>query len=222
VVRKRQKSRSLANPSRLKAEIKIAETQAKDIQLGQKAEVDTRNGIVEGRVARIDPSVINGTRTVDVTLMGELPKGAVPDLSVDGTIELERLNDVLFMGRPAFGQDQKAQRGKYLVEEVARCQECHTPKTDAGDLDTAKMLKGAKLNVAPIATITGWHAASPDLTSTSPLWQRWGEDGLVKFLETAKNPRGGKAGAPMPAYVIDGTSAGSTVLMLVRYLNASR
>jgi HlyD family secretion protein len=96
----------VANPQRLKAEIKIAETQAKDIQLGQKAEVDTRNGVVEGRVARIDPSVINGTRTVDVTLMGDLPKGAVPDLSVDGTIELERLNDVLFMGRPAFGQEQ--------------------------------------------------------------------------------------------------------------------
>jgi HlyD family secretion protein len=96
----------VANPSRLKAEIKIAETQAKDIQLGQKAEVDTRNGVVEGRVARIDPSVQNGTRTVDVTLVGDLPLGAVPDLSVDGTIELERLNDVLFMGRPAFGQDQ--------------------------------------------------------------------------------------------------------------------
>src|SRR5204862_2713299 len=96
----------VANPSRLKAEIKIAETQTKDIQIGQKAEVDTRNGIVQGRVARIDPSVQNGTRTVDVTLTGALPKGAVPDLSVDGTIELERLNDVLFMGRPAFGQDQ--------------------------------------------------------------------------------------------------------------------
>src|SRR5882724_4812976 len=75
----------VANPSRLKAEIKIAETQAKDIQLGQKAEVDTRNGVVGGKVSRIDPSVINGTRTVDVALPDELPKGAVPDLSVDGT-----------------------------------------------------------------------------------------------------------------------------------------
>src|SRR6185295_17568809 len=93
-------------PGRLKAEIKVAETQAKDIQIGQRAEVDTRNGIVHGRVMRIDPSVQNGTRTVDVSLEGDLPKGAVPDLSVDGTIELERLNDVLFMGRPAFGQDQ--------------------------------------------------------------------------------------------------------------------
>ena len=96
----------VANPSRLKAEVKIAETQAKDIQIGQKANIDTRNGVVEGRVVRIDPSVQNGTRTVDVTLMGALPKGAVPDLSVDGTIELERLADVLYVGRPAFGQEQ--------------------------------------------------------------------------------------------------------------------
>jgi HlyD family secretion protein len=96
----------VANPAKLKAEIKIAETQAKDIQLGQRADVDTRNGIVKGRVIRIDPSVQNGTRTVDVSMEGELPNGAVPDLSVDGTIELERLDDVVFMGRPAFGQDQ--------------------------------------------------------------------------------------------------------------------
>jgi HlyD family secretion protein len=95
----------VADPSRLKAELKISETQAKDIQIGQKATVDTRNGVIEGRVVRIDPSVQNGTRTVDVTFEGELPKGAVPDLSVDGTIELERLPDVLFVGRPAFGQE---------------------------------------------------------------------------------------------------------------------
>jgi HlyD family secretion protein len=98
----------VANPSRLKAEIKIAETQAKDLQLGQKATVDTRNGIVAGVVARIDPSVQNGTRTVDVTLVGDLPNGAVPDLSVDGTIELERLPDVVYVGRPAFGQEQSS------------------------------------------------------------------------------------------------------------------
>jgi HlyD family secretion protein len=96
----------VANPARLKAEIKVAETQAKDVQIGQAAQVDTRNGIVNGRVIRIDPSVQNGTRTVDVSLDGKLPNGAVPDLSVDGTIELERLANVLFMGRPAFGQDQ--------------------------------------------------------------------------------------------------------------------
>lgn len=96
----------VANPARLKAEIRIAETQAKDIQLGQRADVDTRNGVVHGRVIRIDPSVQNGTRTVDISLEGDLPAGAVPDLSVDGVIELERLDDVVYMGRPAFGQDQ--------------------------------------------------------------------------------------------------------------------
>jgi HlyD family secretion protein len=96
----------VANPSRLKAEVKIAETQAKDVQIGQQASIDTRNGVVEGTVVRIDPSVQNGTRTVDVTFTGALPKGAVPDLSVDGTIELQRLADVLFVGRPALGQEQ--------------------------------------------------------------------------------------------------------------------
>ena len=96
----------VANPARLKAEIKISETQTKDIQIGQRAEVDTRNGVIQGRVTRIDPSVQNGTRTVDVSLDGDLPRGAVPDSSVDGTIILERLDDVLFVGRPAFGQDQ--------------------------------------------------------------------------------------------------------------------
>jgi HlyD family secretion protein len=95
----------VANPGRLKAEVKIPETQAKDIQIGQVASIDTRNGIVAGHVVRIDPSVQAGTRTVDVGLDGDLPRGAVPDLSVDGTIELERLNQVLYMGRPAFGQD---------------------------------------------------------------------------------------------------------------------
>jgi HlyD family secretion protein len=95
----------VADPSRLKAEVKIAETQAKDIQVGQKAEIDTRSEIIPGVVSRIDPSVQNGTRTVDVTLQGDLPRGAVPDLSVDGTIQLERLDDVLYVGRPAFGQE---------------------------------------------------------------------------------------------------------------------
>jgi HlyD family secretion protein len=88
----------------LKAELRIAETQAKDIQLGQKAEIDTRNGVIPGRVSRIDPAAQNGTVTVDVALEGALPQGARPDLSVDGTIELERLDNVLYVGRPAFGQ----------------------------------------------------------------------------------------------------------------------
>ena len=94
----------IANPSRLKAEIKIAETQAKDIQHGQRAVIDTRNGVIPGHVTRIDPAVQNGTVTVDVALDGELPKGARPDLSVDGTITLEHLDDVLYVGRPVNGQ----------------------------------------------------------------------------------------------------------------------
>ncbi len=95
----------VADPTNLKAELRIAETQAKDIQIGQVARVDTRNGVITGRVARIDPAVQNGTVTVDVTLEGELPRGARPDLTVDGTVELERLVDILYVGRPAFGQE---------------------------------------------------------------------------------------------------------------------
>lgn len=86
-------------PSQLKAQLKIAETQAKDIQLNQKASIDTHNGIIPGHVMRIDPSVVNGTRTVDVKLDGPLPEGAVPDLSVEGTVEIEHLPDVLHVGR---------------------------------------------------------------------------------------------------------------------------
>ena len=98
----------VADPTRLKAQLKIAETQAKDIQIGQLASIDTRNGIIPGRVSRIDPAVQNGTVTVDVALTGELPRGARPDLSVDGTIELERLDDILFVGRPSVGQEESA------------------------------------------------------------------------------------------------------------------
>jgi HlyD family secretion protein len=134
----------VANPNRLKAEIKIAETQAKDIQLGQKAEVDTRNGVVEGRVARIDPSVQNGTRTVDVTLTGDLPKGAVPDLSVDGTIELERLNDVLFMGRPAFGQDQSVV-GLFKMTPDGVTAERTQVKLGRSSVNTIEVLSGLKV-----------------------------------------------------------------------------
>ena len=95
----------VADPTRLKAEVQIAETQAKDVQIGQPAEIDTRNGIASGKVSRVAPSVQNGTVTVDVALPGELPAGARPDLSVDGVVELEHLDDVIFVGRPAFGQE---------------------------------------------------------------------------------------------------------------------
>ena len=95
----------VAAPGRLKAELRIPDTQAKDLEVGLKAVIDTRNGEVEGRVARVDPASQNGTVLVDVIFTGPLPKGARPDLSVDGTIELERLDNVLYVGRPAFGQE---------------------------------------------------------------------------------------------------------------------
>ena len=95
----------VVQPDQLKASLKIAETQARDIQIGQPAEIDTHNGVIEGKVMRIDPGVLNGTVTVDVELAGALPLGARPDLSVDGTIDLDRMTDVLFVGRPAFGNE---------------------------------------------------------------------------------------------------------------------
>jgi multidrug efflux pump subunit AcrA (membrane-fusion protein) len=95
----------VVQPDHLIAELKVAETQARDVQIGQPALVDTHNGTASGTVMRVDPAVQNGTVTVDVKLTGELPKGARPDLSVDGTIDLERLENVLYVGRPAFGQE---------------------------------------------------------------------------------------------------------------------
>jgi HlyD family secretion protein len=96
----------VVQPNQLKAQLKIAETQARDIQLGQPASVDTHNGLADGVVTRIDPAVVNGTVTVDVKLVGNIPDGARKDLSVDGTIDLERLKDVLYVGRPAFGNEE--------------------------------------------------------------------------------------------------------------------
>jgi len=94
----------VAEPGRLKAELQIAETQVKDVVVGQAASIDTRNGIIPGQVIRIDPAAVNGTVKVDVQLNGEYPKGVRPDLSVDGTIDIERLSNVLYVGRPAYGQ----------------------------------------------------------------------------------------------------------------------
>lgn len=98
----------VAQPSRLMAELKVPETQAKDVAAGQSVKIDTRNGIIPGKVSRIDPTVKDGTVTVDVRLEGELPQGARPDMNVDGTVEIERLNDVLYVGRPVFAQPGSA------------------------------------------------------------------------------------------------------------------
>jgi cytochrome c2 len=104
-------------------------------------------------------------------------------------------------------QSSNLERGKYLVEDVARCQECHTPKTEAGELDRTKWMKGATLIGVPSTPVPDWHQKSPDISSTSALWTRWGQEGFSKFLQTAKNPRGGKAGPPMPAYLLKAEDA---------------
>jgi HlyD family secretion protein len=96
----------VADPASLKAELKVAETQINGVKLGQQVTVDTRNGTIQGEVSRIDPAAREGTFTIDASLIGPLPPSARPDLSVDGTIVLEKLNDVLNVGRPTFGQGQ--------------------------------------------------------------------------------------------------------------------
>lgn len=133
----------VVQPNKLKAQLKIAETQAKDIAIGQPASVDTRNGIVPGKVSRVDPSSQNGTVTVDVALEGELPQGARPDLSVDGTIELDRLKDVLYVGRPAFGQE-KSLVGLFLVNEDGDEATRVKVKLGKSSVNTVEIVEGLK------------------------------------------------------------------------------
>ena len=134
----------VAQPWKLKAELKIAETQAKDILLGQKAMIDTRNGIIPAHVVRIDPNVVNGTRTVDCKLDGALPSGAVPDLSVDGTIEIERVADVVYMGRPVFGQPN-TQVSLFKVDPDGKGAARVTVKLGRGSVTAIEVVEG--LNV---------------------------------------------------------------------------
>src|SRR5579859_3796958 len=109
-------------------------------------------------------------------------------------------------------QTDKAARGKYLVEEVARCQECHTPKLPDGQFNREKWLKGAVLNVQPIDPIKGWHKTSPDLTASGRLWQgRWGQAALVKLLTTGLGPGGNPADPPMPTYKMSPDDAEAVV-----------
>jgi len=133
----------VVQPNKLKAQLKIAETQAKDIEIGQPASIDTRNGIVEGKVSRVDPSSQNGTVTVDVALEGELPKGARPDLSVDGTIELDRLADVVFVGRPAFGQE-KSQITLFRLTESGDEADRVKVRLGKSSVNTVEILEGLK------------------------------------------------------------------------------
>lgn len=131
----------VAQPSKLKAALRVQETEAKDLQIGQSAEVDTRNGTVPGHVIRIDPAVVEGTVTVDVQIDGRLPPGARPDLSVDGIIEVERLLDVLYVGRPASGQPN-SEIG--LFKLVKGGTEAHRVQAKLGraSVSTVELLRG--------------------------------------------------------------------------------
>jgi len=108
-------------------------------------------------------------------------------------------------------QSDKVAHGKYLVEEVARCQECHTPKALDGQFDKEKWLTGTVLNIQPIEPVKGWHKTSPDLTRNSRLWQKWGEQGLVTFFKTGKGPSGNPADPPMPVYKMSPDDAEAVV-----------
>ncbi len=105
----------------------------------------------------------------------------------------------------------KVSLGKYLVEEVARCQDCHTQRLETGELDRSKWLKGATLDIQPAKPVKNWHTTSPDLTSSGRLWQRWGEAALVNFLESGKTPKGGHSDPPMPTYTLKRADAEAIV-----------
>jgi len=134
----------VAEQNRLKAVIKVAETQAKDIQIGQPATIDTRNGMVDGRVSRVDPAAQNGTVTVDVALTSELPKGARPDLSVDGTVELERLENILYVGRPAQGGQGPGPVGLFKLEEGDSTATRVTVRLGRASVSTVEVVAGLK------------------------------------------------------------------------------
>ena len=130
----------VANPTNLKAELRIAETQTKDIRIGQFAEVDTRNGKVKGHVSRIDPASTGGTVGVDVIMDGPLPAGARPDLSVDGEIQLEKLDNIIYVGRPAFGQENST----VTIFKVSPNGEAHATKVKLGraSVNTIEVIEG--------------------------------------------------------------------------------
>jgi multidrug resistance efflux pump len=146
----------IVQPDHLMAELKVAETQARDVQIGEPASIDTHNGVIAGTVMRVDPAVQNGTVTVDVQLTGELPKGARPDLSVDGTIDLERLENVLYVGRPAFGQESST---------------ISLFKLDADGKDAMRVpVKVGRASVNSIQIIEGLHEGDTVILSDMSRW----------------------------------------------------
>ena len=149
----------VVQPEHLMAALKIAETQARDVQFGEPASIDTHNGIISGTVMRVDPAVQNGTVTVDVKLTGELPKGARPDLSVDGTIDLERLDNVLYVGRPAFGQENST---------------ISLFKMDTDGKEAVRVpVKVGRESVNSIQIFEGLHEGDTVILSDMSRWDKW-------------------------------------------------
>lgn len=148
----------VAEPGRLKAEVRIAETQTRDVEIGQIASIDTRNGIIPGKVVRIDPASENGTVTVDVALEGQLPRGARPDLTVDGTIELERLDSVLSVGRPAFGQEQTTVGLFKLTPDSGEARRVQV-KLGRSSVNTVEIVEGLKEgDQVVLSDMSAWDA----------------------------------------------------------------
>nr|WP_240978564.1 HlyD family efflux transporter periplasmic adaptor subunit [Longimicrobium terrae] len=146
----------VVRPGRLKAQLRIPETQARDLVVGQTARIDTRNGIAQGRVSRIDPAVQDGSVTVDVTLEGELPRGARPDLSVDGVIEIERIPNVLYVDRPAYGQ-AGGTLGMFRVEEGGRTAARTDVRLGRSSVNTVEVLSGLREgDVVILSDMTAW------------------------------------------------------------------
>lgn len=149
----------VVRPGRLKAQLRIPETQARDLVVGQTARIDTRNGIAQGRVSRIDPAVQAGSVTVDVTLEGELPRGARPDLSVDGVVEIERIPNVLYVDRPAYGQ-AGGTLGMFRVEEGGRTAARTDVRLGRSSVNTVEVLSGLREgDVVILSDMTAWDRA---------------------------------------------------------------
>jgi HlyD family secretion protein len=155
----------VAQPWKLKAEVKIAETQAKDITLGQAAQIDTRNGIIPGHVIRIDPNVDNGTRKIDCKLDGPLPPGAVPDLSVDGTVEIARLTDVVYVDRPVFGQPN-SQVSLFKIDDDGKGASRVTVKFGSTSVNSIEVKEGLKVGDQVILSDMSEHDQSQRIRLT--------------------------------------------------------
>ena len=149
----------VAQPGKLKAVLRVPETQAKDVVLGQPTSIDTRNGVVAGHVMRIDPAVQNGTVAVEVALEGQLPRGARPDLSVDGTIEIERLQNVLYVGRPAYGQAESVV-GLFRLEPDGKTASRVNVKLGRSSVNTIEVVQGLQPgDRVIISDMTQWDNA---------------------------------------------------------------